>query len=146
MEVVTFTCTKEDFAGSFDSRVTEFDAWENYDLLNEFFGAHDASLMCSKEEYFDGFDTSTWTDYVIIEDGAIVSRAAIWKRSDDVWEVAGVSTRPDRRSEGYGAAVVKSCIAKIVENDKTAACTTRPNNIAMINTALQAGFIRNQHI
>lgn len=140
MDVINFICTKDDFIGGFDPRATELNAWEDYDLLNEFFGAHNPDLMCSRDEYFDGFDSSSWTDYVIIEDGAIVSRAAIWKKSDEVWEVAGVSTRPDRRGEGFGSAVVRSCAVKIIENGKIASCTTRPTNTAMINTALSAGF------
>lgn len=140
MEVVKFICTKNDFKGITDDRVEKFDAFENYDMLNEFFGKHDKKLMEKKDTYFDGYDFEAWEDYVIIENGEIVSRAGIWKVNDECWEVAGVSTLPEYRKRGYGEAVVRSCIAKITDSGKTATCTTKITNIPMINTALKAGF------
>lgn len=137
---VTFICTKDFFNGNVDNAVSKFDAYANYDLLNKFFGMHDKSLMCPKEEYFDGFDYSTWDDYVIMEDGKIVARAGIWKYSDEAWEVAGVSTLPQYRQQGYGEKVVRHCIAVILSNEKIATCTTQENNTAMIKTAQKAGF------
>ncbi|MBQ6795099.1 MAG: GNAT family N-acetyltransferase [Clostridia bacterium] len=77
---------------------------------------------------------------MIIEDGEIISRAGIWKVNEEFWEVAGVSTLPEYRKQGYGEAVVRSCIAKILENEKVATCTTKTTNIPMINTAIKAGF------
>ncbi|MBQ8540308.1 MAG: GNAT family N-acetyltransferase [Clostridia bacterium] len=140
MDVVKFVCTKDDFKGEADVRVQLFDAFKNYDLLNEFFGKHDKKLMEDKATYFDGYDFQAWNDYVIIENGEIISRAGIWKVNGTEWEVAGVSTLPEYRKQGYGEAVVQSCIAKILESGKTATCTTKTTNTAMINTALKAGF------
>ncbi|MBQ6795098.1 MAG: hypothetical protein IJO83_03015 [Clostridia bacterium] len=54
MDVVKFNCTKGDFTGEADVRVQLFDAFENYDMLNEFFGKHDKKLMEDKTTYFDG--------------------------------------------------------------------------------------------
>lgn len=140
MDVVKFICAKADFTGGADVRVRIFDAFENYDMLNEFFGKHDKKLMEDKATYFDGYDFKAWDDYVIIENGKIISRAGIWKVNDSCWEVAGVSTLPEYRRRGYGEAVVRSCIAKILEEGKVATCTTKTTNTAMINTALKAGF------
>ena len=140
MDVVKFICAKDDFTGMADMRVELFDAFENYDMLNEFFGKHDKNLMEDKNIYFEGYDFKAWDDYVIIEQGEIISRAGIWKVNNTHWEVAGVSTLPEYRRQGYGEAVVRSCIAKILESGKIATCTTKTTNIAMINTALKAGF------
>lgn len=140
MDVVKFVCEKDYFKGKADMRVQVFDAFENYDMLNEFFGKHDKKLMEDKATYFDGYDFNAWDDYVIIENGEIISRAGIWKMNDTEWEVAGVSTLPEYRKQGYGEAVVKSLIAKILECGKVATCTTKNTNIAMINTAVKAGF------
>lgn len=140
MGVVKFICTKDDFTGEADVRVQLFDAFENYDMLNEFFGKHDKKLMEDRTTYFDGYDFKAWDDYVIIKNGEIISRAGIWKMNETQWEVAGVSTLPEYRKQGYGEAVVRSCIAKILESGKAATCTTKTTNIAMINTAVRAGF------
>ncbi len=140
MDVVKFVCEKDYFKGKADMRVQVFDAFANYDMLNEFFGKHDKKLMEDKATYFDGYDFNTWDDYVIIENGEIIARAGICKVNDTEWEVAGVSTLPEYRKKGYGEAVVRSCIAKILESGKTAICTTKTTNTAMINTALKAGF------
>ncbi len=144
MKYVNMICHKEDIIDPENEskcyEVLEFDAWDNYDILNEFFGAHDKSLMCSKEEYFDGFDRTTWTDYVIMEHGKIITRAAIYINNVDSWEVAGVSTLPDYRWKGYAEAVVRYCTWKIIEADKAATLTTKETNAAMINTAKKVGY------
>ena len=54
--------------------------------------------------------------------------------------MADVSTLPKYRNQGYGEAVVRSCIAKIIESGKIATCTTKTTNTPMINTALKSGF------
>lgn len=140
MDVVKFVCTKEDFKGMADERVQLFDAFENYDMLNEFFGKHDKKLMEDKATYFDGYDFKAWDDYVIIEQGEIIARAGIWKMNEKEWEVAGVSSLPEYRKKGYGEAVVRSCIAKILEEGRVATCTTKTTNTPMINTAIKSGF------
>lgn len=140
MDVVKFICTKDMFSGNADERVVRFDAFENYDMLNEFFGKHDKKLMEDKATYFDGYDFEAWDDYVIIENGEIIARAGIWKVNDKCWEVAGVSTLPEYRRNGYGEAVVRSVIGKILKEGKIATCTTKTTNTPMINTALKAGF------
>lgn len=138
---IKLQCKTDSFRGSTHNSVLEFDAYENYELLNEFFGSFDKSLMCSKEEYFDdGIDYDIWDDYVILEDGKIVARAGIWKYSQTAWEVAGVSTLPEYRCKGYGEMVVSHCTAIILNNGKIATCTTRDTNIAMRRTAEKVGF------
>ena len=52
MENVNFICEKEYFEGGMSSLVTEFDAFENYDESNEFFGGFDEAKICSKERIF----------------------------------------------------------------------------------------------
>lgn len=140
MDIVKFICTDKQSIIRESEMVREFDAFENYEQLNDFFGAHDKKLMCSKEEYFEGFDFTKWNDYVIYADDKIIARAGIWKYSDNAWEVAGVSTLPEYRCKGYGTILVRHCIAKILEKGKAATCSTESKNIPMIKTALKAGF------
>lgn len=141
MNVVRFVCSNDNCCNLKDSRVEKFNAFENYDMLNEFFGKHDKNFMQPKEEYFSGFDFDKWEDYVMIINGEIAARAEIWKKSDDKWEVAGVSTAPEYRKMGYGVTVVRYCIAEILGRGRVATCTTKKMNTAMIRTALKAGFV-----
>ena len=139
---IKLKCTKDSFKGTTNNCVLEFDAYKNYEQLNEYFGSFDKSFMCSKEEYFgDGIDYELWDDYVIWEDGRIVSRAAIWKYSQTAWEVAAVSTLPEYRCKGYGEIIVSHCTALILNNGKIATCTTSDTNIAMRRTAEKVGFM-----
>lgn len=140
MNYIKLFCTRAMMIGETDGRVTVFDAWENYDMLNGFFCSIDKSYMRPKEEYFDGFDQSTWKDYVILEDGKIVARAAVWMYSEEAWEVAGVHTLPAYRRRGYGEALVRFCTAEIVRRGRKATCTTGEDTAAMINTAKAVGF------
>jgi len=55
--------------------------------------------------------------------------------------VAGVITRPEYRGRGYSARIVSHCIAKILEQGKTAILSTAETNTAMIKAAQKAGFV-----
>jgi len=137
-----FICTKETFNGTFDAAVLKFDALENYDALVEFYDSCPECESFPKEEYFSGGWYDNWTDYVIWENRHIAARAGVWEKSDEVWEVAGVITRPEYRGMGYSVRVVSHCIAKILEQGKTAVLSTAETNHSMISAAQKAGFDR----
>ena len=140
VKYLNFVCTKETFAGTVDASVSEFDACENYDLLTRFYDSCPECQSFPKEEYFAGGWYDSWVDYVIWEDGKIAARAGIWKVNDEAWEVAGVITRPEYRQKGYSVRIVRHCIAKIVEQGRTAILSTAETNFPMIGAAQKAGF------
>lgn len=135
-----FICTKDFFTGTTDELVCEFDAYNNYEILTEFYDNVPECCSFPKEVYFEDGPNDDWEDFVIWKDGKIASRAGIWKYSDEAWEVAGVITRPEYRQKGYSSRIVRHCIAKILEQGRIATCTTGEDNIAMIKTAIKAGF------
>ena len=135
-----FVCTKEMFCGRRDSAVSEFDAYENYDVITEFYDSTPECQSFPKEEYFSGNWYDNWVDYVIWEDGRIAARAGVWKLDGKEWEVTGVITRPEYRGKGYSARLVAHCIAVIVEQGKTAILSTAETNVSMIAAAQKAGF------
>ena len=137
---IEFICTKVSSPEPFDTAISEFDAFENYELLTAFYDACPECESFPKEVYFPNGRNSDWTDYVIWENGKIAARAGIWKFSDTEWEVAGVITHPDYRRRGYSERIVRHCTAKILAQNKTAFCTTAETNTAMIATLLKAGF------
>ena len=138
---LNFTCTKDNFSGSFDDSVVPFDAYANYDQITAFYDSCPECESFPKEEYFGGNWYDNWDDYVIWEDGVIAARAGIWKEHEEMWEVAGVITRPEYRHKGYSLKVVSHCIARILEHGKVAILSTAETNCAMIRTAQKAGFI-----
>ncbi len=136
-----FVCTKDTFRGSFDASVAAFDAYENYEMITAFYDSCPECQSFPKEEYFSGDWYDKWEDYVIWDNGRIAARAGIWKNSEEQWEVAGVITRPEYRQKGYSARIVSHCIAKILEQGKTAILSTAETNYPMIGVAKRAGFI-----
>ena len=138
---IKFKCTKDSFRGSSHNCVMEFDAYENFEQLSEFYVSFDKNLIFSKEEYFKGgIPYDMWDDYVIWDNGKIVSRAAIWKYSQTKWEVAAVSSLPEYRGKGYGEMLVGHCTAIILSHGKVATCTTNDTNIAIRGLLEKVGF------
>lgn len=144
MNYLDFICTRERFDGKTDPAVSVFDAYENYEQLTEFYDSCPECQSFPREEYFSGGWYNNWKDYVIWEDGKIAARAGVWELNENMWEVAGVITRPEYRSRGYSVRIVAHCIAKIVEQGKTAFLSTAKSNYPMIAVAEKAGFRRKE--
>jgi predicted GNAT family acetyltransferase len=140
-----FRCTAASFKGTLADGVSEFDAYENFEQLNEFYGSFDKKFMCAKEAYFQSAPPrDVWTDYVICDGGQIIARAAIWKYSPTAWEVAAVSTLPEHRGKGYGEMLVGHCTAIILSNGIAATCTTEDTNAAMQRVLEKVGFAQTE--
>ncbi len=66
--------------------------------------------------------------------------AAIWRYSNEAWELAAVSTRPEFRQRGYGQSVASFVTAAILGQGRLATCLTAGDNTAMRRTAESIGF------
>ena len=137
---IDFICPKNTVVSAEDPLVSTFDAWENYDILCDFYDSCPECQSFPKEEYFAEGSQEKWTDYVIFENGVIAARAGIWRCDDEQWEVAGVITRPEYRGRGYAQRLVRHCIGVIHANGRDAILTTHETNQAMIAAAIKAGF------
>ncbi len=78
----------------------------------------------------------------IVEDGEIAALGAVWRYSEDRWEVAAVGTKPNLRRRGYAKRIVSLAVAHILACGRIATCTTERGNIAMIRAAESVGFKR----
>lgn len=136
-----FICTKDTFCGTFDESIVPFDAYENYELITEFYDSCPECESFPKEEYFDGDWYDNWEDFVIWDNGRIAARAGILKIDEEKSEVAGVITHPDYRNKGYSAKVVSYCVSKILAQGKTAILSTAETNVSMIAAARKVGFV-----
>jgi len=76
----------------------------------------------------------------VVEDGRIVSIAAVWSYSDQAWELAAVATLPEFRRRGYGKSVASFVTAAILSEGRRATCLTAADNVAMQQTAQSVGF------
>ncbi|MCH5187980.1 MAG: GNAT family N-acetyltransferase [Oscillospiraceae bacterium] len=141
--IVKFICTKNSLRNGLVDRsgITPFDSRKDYDILNEYFGEFGENLMCSRDEYFDGsWDPAAYEEFVIMENGKIVSRAAIFHHEDGREEVAAVATVPRFRHLGHAARLVRLCTEKILSRGKIAYISVREDNLPMLNLAREVGF------
>jgi predicted GNAT family acetyltransferase len=73
---------------------------------------------------------------------AMLSRAAVWMRSDDAWELAAVWTDPAHRNQRYARSVCSFVTAHILASGREATCHTNANNAAMLRVAESLGYRR----
>jgi GNAT superfamily N-acetyltransferase len=78
----------------------------------------------------------------VIEDGAVVARAARWARTDAEWELAAVATLEKRQRHGLGRAVCSFVTEAIVGEGLAATCHTDRTNVGMRRIAESLGFER----
>lgn len=109
-------------------------------LLNEYWRASGHPGMPTDE--WEQIARDGYRYAAIVESGKIVAIAAAWKRSEDEWELAAVSTREGYRRQGCGTAVCAFVTDHILAEGRHATCTTRRDNAAMITTARKLGYER----
>jgi predicted GNAT family acetyltransferase len=78
----------------------------------------------------------------VVEHSQLLALAAVWRYSEDAWEVASVYTRPEARGRGYAQAVVSFVTATILSAGKRATCSAASDNPAMQRVAECVGFQR----
>ncbi len=76
----------------------------------------------------------------VIEEGSAVARAAVWRYSEERWEVAAVWTRGDRRNRGMAKSTVSFATASILDAGRLATLHAQPTNSAMLRAATSVGF------
>ncbi len=81
-----------------------------------------------------------YTYAAIVEDCRIISCAAVWRYSEEAWEVAAVITREGYRRRGYSKRMAAFVTRHILQNGRRATCTTNDDNAAMLATAKSVGF------
>ncbi len=81
-----------------------------------------------------------YTFCVVSDVGTVLSRAAVWRRSEEEWEVEAVWTRADCRRRGLAKAVVSTATASVLENDRIATLHALAENVAMVRVAESVGF------
>jgi predicted GNAT family acetyltransferase len=137
---VEYICTAATFKPDARHPVRWLDVEQDYDLVRAFMRVFSSDDL-SRDEW-RSFKDMGYTYAAVIEDDAIVSWAAVWTYSDDAWEVATPTTRPDARGKGYATSVVSFVTQHILDSGRLASCGTHMTNIPMQRTAERVGFQR----
>jgi predicted GNAT family acetyltransferase len=141
MEYYKMVCSREAFRPRLAASVRWLDWESDSDLARDLWSSGGSTY--SDEEWETLWSEARAEGYrycAVIEDDKIVSRAAVWRYSDEAWEVAAVYTVPSFRQRGYGKSVVSFATAHILEAGRVATCHTSIDNPAMIRTAETTGF------
>jgi RimJ/RimL family protein N-acetyltransferase len=78
----------------------------------------------------------------LVQDGTMLSKAAVWMYSDTAWELAAVWTDPAHRGQGYARSVCSFVTAHILASGRGATCHTVASNAAMLRVAESLGYRR----
>lgn len=132
-----FACTNDTFRPAPHDGVRWLDVERDFCLARDLWAKHGQTISLDD---WNGFHAAGYRYCAIIKDQAIAAKAAVWRYSEDAWEVAAVSTEPEYRRQGLGKAVVAFVTACIIQSGRVATCTTEPENVAMRRTAESVGF------
>ncbi|MCL5999144.1 MAG: GNAT family N-acetyltransferase [Chloroflexi bacterium] len=135
--MIHLACTQRDYVplDCASARWLDWDA--DYELARELWAAQQQAL--SYPTWVEARDLG-YTYAGIVEDGKVISCAAVWRYSEQAWEVAAVITRDGYRRRGYSKRVIAFVTAYILAHGRLATCTTRDDNVAMLATAKSVGF------
>lgn len=135
---VAMVCTADTFRPCGTSQVRWLDCDDDFELARELWTMHGIDL--SKEEWLS-FRDHGYTYCAVVLDGRIVSRSAVFTRTETEWETAAVWTSEAHRGRGYGKSVVSFVTQSILDSGHLATCHTRADNAAMIAAAKSVGFV-----
>ncbi len=133
-----FFCTKQSFTPTNTRRVRWLDQNADFPLARNYWALFGQPL--TRQTWDQVHDELGYRYAAIVENGHILSCAAVWCFSRYVWDVSAVSTAPASRRQGYAKAVVSFVTAHILESGRTPMTSTDDDNLAMIATARSVGF------
>ena len=73
-------------------------------------------------------------------DGIAAASGAVWKYSEDAWEVAAIGTPEVNRRKGLARSVVCFVTKYVLEQNRKATLTTHINNVGMRALAESVGY------
>ena len=135
---VRLTCDPQAFRPAADARVRWLDQAADFDLALEAW--HATGITITRADW-DDWHRQAYRYCGIVENGRLVSSAAVWAYSPAAWELAAVRTDPAHRRRGYARAVCAFATTYILAHGRIATCTTHPDNTPMLRLATSLGFL-----
>ena len=132
-----FLCTPLDLRPVCTEGVRWLACEEDYQVAKQYWRRHDLALpyFMWREAHESGYQYAA-----ILKEGEIISCAAVWRFSDEAWEISAVTTWEPYRRQGYSKKVVSFLTDYILAMGRTATSSTQDDNFAMIATAKSVGF------
>ena len=137
--IVSYTCTRETFRDPGSTHPVRWLDWDaDLELARRFWGpewrASFPAIWAEAREL-------GYTYCAVIGPEGIRARAAVWRFSEEAWELAAVYTQEAHQRQSYGAAVCAFATRAILAAGRTATCQTFADNTAMRRTAEKLGFL-----
>jgi predicted GNAT family acetyltransferase len=135
--MIHLICAPADFRPPEVGAVRWLERDADYTLARDLWATRGQGL--SEADWCEAHDLG-YTYAAIVEDGKIIACTAVWRYSEQSWEVAAVMTREGYRRHGYAKQVVAFVTAYILQQGHRPTCTTQDDNVAMLATARSVGF------
>ena len=135
-QYLRLVCSRADFRPVAISRARWLDPQADFEVARV---AWSSVTELRREEWL-GFWAQGYEYCGVVDHGLLVAHAAVWRYSDDAWELAAVGTLPDYRRKGLGRAVCSLATSRIIDADRLATCNIESVNVAMRRTATGIGF------
>lgn len=115
-----------------------FSCFNVHNVTDTYFGI---SLDNMKVDWADN-DTAIGKLCAYIDNGKILSFAAVEYASSDSWEIRAVSSNPNHLNNGYSKCVCSFLAKYILEQGKEAICETNISNYAMQSVSKKIGMVQ----
>jgi predicted GNAT family acetyltransferase len=136
-DLLYFTCSLADLEPVDTTFVRWLNPMSEYPLAQRYWASFDQTLRHSTWQKAHEFG---YQYAAMFEGDWLVACAAVWRFSNDAWEVSGVSTLPDYRRQGRSRRTVAFVTTYILEAGRLATTSAQSSNQAAIATALSVGF------
>ena len=132
-------------------KVRWLDPVADYDLIKDYFSYF--NVHNTTDTYFgisldnmigdwSNDEAGTGKLCAYIENGEILSFAAVDYDSSECWEIRAVSSKPNHLNNGYSKCVCSYIAKYILEQGKQAICETNISNFAMQNVTKKIGMVQ----
>lgn len=130
--IAKYIMTKENFRPFLLEGIRWLVLEGDFELMKEFWNMNQDDWNKARE--------LGYTYCAIIVENRIASVAAVWKYSEEKWEVAAVNTRAEFLNRGFAKRVVSFATEYVIANNKTPTISTDANNMAMRKVAESIGY------
>jgi len=99
----------------------------------------DGILNINMQKIIEYIETAD-SEWIVVEEGVVVSKCDVFKRSRNCYEINEVVTKAEFRRKGYAAQTVSSATNWVISQNKISLYSANSNNIPSVNLAKSLGY------